>query len=58
MKNLPNIVILSDIMYHFYVREKIFREIKTAEEDRVVLNKKVKEFKKLKIIYVDFSDYN
>ena len=43
IKTLPDNVTIEDIMYHLYVREKIFRGIKAADEGRVVSNEKAKE---------------
>ena len=44
IKTLPDDVSLEDIMYHLYVREKIFRGIKEADEGNKVSNEKAKEF--------------
>jgi len=43
IKTLPDDVTLEDIMYHLYVREKIFRGIKEADESNKVSNEKAKE---------------
>jgi len=43
IKTLPDDVTLEDIMYHLYVREKIFRRIKEADECKKVSNEKTKE---------------
>lgn len=43
IKTLPDDVTLEDIMYHLYVREKIFRGIKEADEGKKVSNEKAKE---------------
>ena len=43
IKTLPDDVTLEDIMYHLYVREKIFRGIKDADENKKVSNEKAKE---------------
>ena len=43
IKTLPDDISLEDIMYHLYVREKIFHSIKDADEGKKVSNKKAKE---------------
>jgi len=43
IKSLPEDVTLEDIMYHLYVREKIFRGLKEADEGKKVSNDKAKE---------------
>ena len=43
IKTLPDDITLEDIMYHLYVREKIFRGIKDADEGKKVSNEKAKE---------------
>ena len=43
IKTLPDDVTLEDIIYHLYVREKIFRGIKEADEGKKVSNEKAKE---------------
>lgn len=43
IKTLPDDVTLEDIMYHLYVREKVFRGIKEADEGKKVSNEKAKE---------------
>jgi len=43
IKTLPDDITLEDIMYHLYVREKIFRGIKDADECKKVSNEKAKE---------------
>lgn len=43
IKSLPDNVTLEDIMYHLYVREKIFRGLKDADEGKKVSNEKAKE---------------
>jgi len=43
IKTLPDDITLEDIMYHLYVREKIFRGIKDADENKKVTNEKAKE---------------
>lgn len=43
IKELPDDVTLEDIMYHLYVREKIFRGLKDADEGKKVSNEKAKE---------------
>ncbi|MHA1106614.1 MAG: hypothetical protein ACTSPN_12995 [Promethearchaeota archaeon] len=43
IKELPDDVTLEDIMYHLYVREKIFRGLKDADENNKVSNEKAKE---------------
>ena len=43
IKTLPDDITLEDIMYHLYVREKIFRGIKDADENKKVSNEKAKE---------------
>ena len=43
IKSLPDNITLEDIMYHLYVREKIFRGIKDADEGKKVSNEKAKE---------------
>ncbi|TFG21499.1 MAG: hypothetical protein EU529_13450 [Promethearchaeota archaeon] len=43
IKSLPNDVTVEDIMYHLYVREKIFRGIKDADDSKKVSNEKAKE---------------
>jgi len=43
IKSLPEDVTLEDIMYHLYVREKILRGLKEADEGKKVSNEKAKE---------------
>ncbi len=43
IKTLPDDISVEDIMYHLYVREKIFRGIKDADEGKKVSNEKAKE---------------
>jgi len=43
IKTLPDDVTLEDIIYHLYVREKVFRGIKEADEGKKVSNEKAKE---------------
>jgi len=43
IKTLPDDTTVEDIMYHLYVREKIFRGIKDADEGKKVPNKAAKE---------------
>jgi transcriptional regulator NrdR family protein len=43
IKTLPDDITLEDIMYHLYVREKIFRGIKEADEGKKVSNEEAKE---------------
>ena len=43
IKTLPDDVTLEAIMYHLYVREKVFRGIKEADEGKKVSNEKAKE---------------
>ena len=43
IKTLPDDITLEDIMYHLYVRKKIFRGIKGADEGKKVSNEKAKE---------------
>jgi len=43
IKSLPDNITLEDIMYHLYVREKIFRGIKDADEGKKVSNEQAKE---------------
>lgn len=43
IKSLPDDITLEDIMYHLYVREKIFRGIKDADDGKKVTNEKAKE---------------
>ena len=43
IKSLPDDVTLEDIMYHLYVREKIFRGLKDADEVKKVSNENAKE---------------
>ena len=43
IKSLPDNVTLEDIMYHLYVREKIFRGLKDADEGKKVSNEKAKQ---------------
>ena len=43
IKSLPDDITLEDIMYHLYVREKIFRGIRDADEGKKVSNEKAKE---------------
>lgn len=43
IKTLPDDITLEDIMYHLYVREKIFSGIKEADEGKKVSNEKAKE---------------
>ena len=43
IKTLPDDVTLEDIMHHLYVRQKIFRGIKEADEGKKVSNEKAKE---------------
>ena len=43
IKSLPDEVTLEDIMYHLYVREKIFHGIKEADEGKKVSHEKAKE---------------
>jgi len=43
IKSLPEDVTLEDIMYHLYVREKILRGLKEADEGKNVSNEKAKE---------------
>lgn len=43
IKTLPDDVTLEDIMYHLYVREKIFRGIKEADEGKKVSNETAKK---------------
>ena len=43
IKTLPDDITLEDIMYHLYVREKIFRGIKDADEGKKVSNEKAKK---------------
>ena len=43
IKTLPEDVTLEDIMYHLYVREKIFRGIKKADEGKKITNEQAKE---------------
>ena len=43
IKSLPEDVTLEDIMYHLYVREKIFRGLKDADEGKKVSNENAKE---------------
>ena len=43
IKKLPDDISLEDIMYHLYVREKIFNSIKESDEGKKVSNKKAKE---------------
>ena len=43
IKSLPDDVTLEDIMYHLYVRERIFRGIKDADEGKKVSNEKARE---------------
>jgi len=43
IKSLPDNITLEDIMYQLYVREKIFRGIKDADEGKKVSNEQAKE---------------
>lgn len=43
IKTLPDDVTLEDIMYHLYVREKIFRGIKDADKGKKVSNEEAKK---------------
>jgi hypothetical protein len=43
IKTLPDDITLEDIMYHLYVREKIFRGTKDADDGKKVSNEKAKE---------------
>ena len=43
IKTLPDDVSVEDIMYHLYVREKIFHGLKDADEGKKVSNEKAKE---------------
>ncbi len=43
IKSLPDDVTLEDIMYHLYVREKIFRGLKDADEGKKVSNEEAKK---------------
>ena len=43
IKTLPDDVSVEDIMYHLYVREKIFRGLQDADEGKKVSNEKAKE---------------
>ena len=43
IKKLPDDVTLEDIMYHLYVREKIFRGLKDADEGKKVSNEEAKK---------------
>ena len=43
IKSLPDDITIEDIMYHLYVREKISRGIKDADEGIKVSNEKAKE---------------
>jgi len=43
IKSLPDDVTLEDIMYHLYVREKIFRGLKDADEGKIVSNENAKK---------------
>ena len=43
IKELPDDITLEDIMYHLYVRGKIIRGLKDADEGRKVSNDKAKE---------------
>ena len=43
IKSLPDDITIEDIMYHLYVREKISRGIKDADEGKKVSNEKAKE---------------
>ena len=43
IKTLPDDITLEDIMYHLYVREKIFRGVKDADDGKKVSNEKAKE---------------
>jgi predicted transcriptional regulator len=43
IKSLPDDVTLEDIMYHLYVREKIIRGLKDADEGKKVSNENAKK---------------
>lgn len=43
IKSLPDDITIEDIMYHLYVKEKIIRGIKEADEGKKVSNEKAKE---------------
>ena len=43
IKTLPDDITIEGIMYHLYMREKIFRRIKDADEDKKFSNEKAKE---------------
>ncbi|MHA1292532.1 MAG: hypothetical protein ACTSQJ_07690 [Promethearchaeota archaeon] len=43
IKTLPDDISLEDIMYHLYVRQRIFNSIRDADEGKKVFNKKAKE---------------
>jgi len=43
IKSLPDDVTLEDIMYHLYVREKIFHGLKEADDVKKISNEKAKD---------------
>ena len=43
IKKLPDDVTLEDIMHHLYVREKIFRGLKDADDGKKVSNEEAKK---------------
>jgi predicted transcriptional regulator len=43
IKSILDDVTLEDIMYHLYVREKIFRGLKDADEGKIVSNENAKK---------------
>ncbi|MBD3230244.1 MAG: hypothetical protein GF329_18845 [Candidatus Lokiarchaeota archaeon] len=43
IKILPDEITFEEIMYHLYVREKIFHGIKEADEGKKISNERAKE---------------